>query len=63
MLMVNKTMFSEEVSIGDVYYLSALFGFVKLERVGDLSVLSILGIPVFQRVDELPVLFGVNWHE
>ena len=60
--MVNKTMFSEEASVGDVYYLSALFGLVKLERVGDLSVLSMLGIPVFQRVDELSVLFGVNWH-
>ena len=63
MLMVNKTMFSEEASIGDMYYLSFLFGFAKLERVDDLSVLSILGIPVFQRVGELAVLFGVNWYD
>lgn len=33
----------------------------KYERVGDLSCLSLLGVRVFEQVDSLSLLFGVDW--
>lgn len=62
MLTVNKTRFSEEVEIGDLYYLSFLFGLFKIEKTDSIKVWSVFGVPVFCRVDELSVLFGVDWH-
>lgn len=62
MLTVNKLRFSEEVVIGDLYYLSFLFGLFKIKKVGSIKLWSVFGVPVFCGIDEFFVLFGVDWH-
>ena len=50
-----------DVVCGEYAYSNALFGAVEFEVVGDLSVVSIFGFNIFERVGEISALFGVSW--
>lgn len=63
MLTANKTALSSEASIGDLYELKIMFGAFSIQKVGEISVWSVFGVPVFERVGSLSVLFGVNWND
>lgn len=57
-----KNGFHEEVRLYDLYYLSLFYGLFRIEKVDDLSCLSIFGFNFFERIDCISVLFGVNWN-